>query len=58
MTVQSASHGVKATQKILDKNGFIEIKETDKWNLTTKGKYYVIKNDSALIAFEVGTWRY
>lgn len=51
----SACHGVKATQKILDKNGFIEIKETDKWNLQAKGKYYVIKNDSALIAFEVGT---
>lgn len=51
----SACHGVKATQKILDKNGFIEIKENDKWDLQAKGKYYVIKNDSALIAFEVGT---
>lgn len=51
----SACHGVKATQKILDENGFIEIKETDKWSLQAKGKYYVIKNDSALIAFEVGT---
>ena len=51
----SACHGVKATQKILNENGFIEIKETDKWNLQAKGKYYVIKNDSALIAFEVGT---
>ena len=51
----SACHGVKATQKILDENGFVEIKETDKWNLQAKGKYYVIKNDSALIAFEVGT---
>lgn len=51
----SACHGVKATQKILDENGFIEIKETDKWDLQAKGKYYVIKNYSALIAFEVGT---
>ena len=51
----SACHGVKATQKILDENGFIEIKEADKWDLQAKGKYYVIKNDSALIAFEVGT---
>ena len=50
----SACHGVKATQKILDENGFIEIKEIDKWDLQAKGKYYVIKNDSALIAFEVG----
>ena len=51
----SACHGVKATQKILDANGFIEIKEEDKWNLQPKGKYYVVKNDSALIAFEVGS---
>ena len=51
----SACHGVKATKKILDENGFIEIKETDKWDLQPKGKYYVIKNDSALIAFEIGT---
>lgn len=51
----SACHGVKATQRILEKNGFIEIKETDKWSLEAKGKYYVIKNDSALIAFQVGT---
>ena len=51
----SACHGVKATQKILDANGFIEVKEEDKWNLQPKGKYYVMKNDSALIAFEVGS---
>ena len=51
----SACHGVKETQKILDKNGFIKIKEADKWDLKAKGKYYVIKSDSALIAFEVGT---
>lgn len=51
----SACHGVKVTQKILNENGFIEIKETDKWDLKAKGKYYVVKNDSALIAFEIGS---
>ncbi len=51
----SACHGVKATQKILNENGFIEIKESDKWDLKEKGKYYVVKNDSALIAFEIGS---
>lgn len=50
----SACHGVKSTQKVLNENGFVEIKETDKWDLKSRGKYYVIKNDSALIAFEVG----
>ena len=51
----SACHGVKATQRILNENGFIEIKEEDKWYLKSNGKYYVIKNDSALIAFEIGS---
>ena len=51
----SACHGVKATQRILNENGFIEIKEEDKWDLKPNGKYYVIKNDSALIAFEIGS---
>lgn len=51
----SACHGVKATEKILNENGFVEIKEADKWNLEAKGKYYIVKNDSALIAFEIGT---
>lgn len=50
----SACHGVKATKEVLDQNGYTEIKESDKWDLKSKGKYYVIKNDSALIAFEIG----
>jgi aspartyl aminopeptidase len=40
---------------ILDKYGYNEIKEKDSWDLNKGGKYYVIKNDSALIAFEIGT---
>lgn len=50
----SAFHGVKSVKNLLDKNGFVEVKEADKWNLKSEGKYYVIKNDSALIAFVVG----
>ena len=50
----SASHGVESVKCMLDNEGFKEIKESDKWNLKSGDKYYVIKNDSALIAFEVG----
>ena len=32
----SACHGVKATQRILNENGFIEIKEEDKWDLNQR----------------------
>ena len=47
-------HSVKTIKERLDSNGFNEIKENEKWNLQKEGKYYVIKNGSALIAFEVG----
>lgn len=50
----SAYHGVVKTRELLDANGFSEVKECDKWNLQKDGKYYVIKNDSAIIAFVVG----
>ena len=42
-------------KSILDNQGYTEIKEEDKWDLKKGGKYYVIKNDSAVIAFEIGT---
>lgn len=50
----TAYHSVKTIKERLDLNGFNEIKENNKWNLQKDGKYYVIKNDSALIAFTVG----
>jgi aspartyl aminopeptidase len=40
---------------VLDNQGYSEIKEEDKWDLKKGGKYYVIKNNSALIAFEIGS---
>jgi aspartyl aminopeptidase len=42
-------------KSILDNQGYNEIKEEDKWHLKKGGKYYIIKNDSAVIAFEIGT---
>ena len=50
----TAYHSVKTIKETLDSNGFNEVKENEKWNLKENGKYYVIKNDSALIAFVVG----
>lgn len=48
-------HGAYAVKTILEEEGFKEIKETEKWNLEAGGKYYVMKNQSAVIAFEVGS---
>ncbi|MBU3134003.1 M18 family aminopeptidase [Clostridium gasigenes] len=50
----SAYHGVVKVRQLLDANGFSEVKEADKWNLKKDGKYYTVKNDSAIIAFVVG----
>lgn len=50
----TAFHGVEAVKNILKENGFIEIQEGEQWNLQKQGKYYVVKNGSALIAFVVG----
>lgn len=51
----SAYQAVKTIKERLETEGFSEIKEEDTWNLKSEGKYYVTKNDSALIAFRVGT---
>ncbi len=50
----SACHCVATVKEMLDKSGFTEVKESEKWNLRSDGKYYVIKNNSALIAFVIG----
>ena len=50
----TAFHAVETVKKILAENGFKEIQESDKWDLKSRDKYYVIKNDSSIMAFVVG----
>lgn len=50
----TAFHVVSSIKKILDKNGFKELKEEDKWHVIKYGKYYITKNDSAIAAFICG----
>lgn len=40
-------------KEILLENGFTEVREEDKWGIVRGGKYFVTRNDSALIAFSV-----
>ncbi|MBP2032630.1 aspartyl aminopeptidase [Clostridium algifaecis] len=47
-------HAVNNAKLALEKSGFTEIKEDESWELHTGGKYFVTKNNSALIAFVVG----
>lgn len=52
---KSAFQSTYEIKSILDDKGYTEIKEEDKWDLKKGGKHYVIKNNSALIAFEIGS---
>lgn len=50
----TAYHAVKNGAALLKACGFQELKETDSWSLQKGGKYFVIKNGSALVAIAVG----
>ena len=45
---------VANAKNILISNGYKELKENEKWDIEDKGKYFVTRNDTALIAFTVG----
>ena len=51
---KTAFHACENAAEILKKNGFTELKETKSWNLKKHGKYFVTRNGSALIAFDIG----
>lgn len=46
---------VKVIRKALDAAGFTELNPAEVWNLRPGEKYYVVKNESAVFAFIVGT---
>lgn len=50
----TAYHAHDNAVKLLQKNGFVELKENQEYKIKTGGKYYVSKDGSALIAFKVG----
>lgn len=47
-------YAVRTLREMLDTAGFIKLDSRDKWNLEPGGKYYIVKNDSALFAFVPG----
>ncbi len=50
----SAFHATKNIEEILVKEGFKKLELEEGWNLEKEGKYYTLKNNSAIIAFEIG----
>ena len=50
----TAYHAHDNAVKLLEKNGFVELKENQEYKVKIGGKYFVSKDGSALIAFKVG----
>lgn len=49
-------HAVETMAKILDRHGFVELDEAEQWSINDEqqeGRYYVIRNDSSVIAFQL-----
>ena len=49
----TAFHAAANLEKILMAGGYDELKETDPWLVDAGGKYFVVRNDAAVIAFAV-----
>ena len=47
-------HATSTIKEYLKELGFEELIEAEKWKINKNGKYYVVKNNSAIIAFEIG----
>ena len=48
-----AWHTADTIKGVLDKHGFCELSESEKWNIEKGGKYYVMRNMSSIIAFKI-----
>lgn len=51
----TAFHAVEKIGKELEKNGYKKLREKEQWKINLGGKYYVTRNDSSIIAFQIGT---
>lgn len=46
---------VETSKNLLLQNGFKELQLNEKWKIDVNGKYYITKNSSAIVAFEVNS---
>eukprot|EP00238_Polyblepharides_amylifera_P006662 CAMPEP_0196590612 /NCGR_PEP_ID=MMETSP1081-20130531/67065_1 /TAXON_ID=36882 /ORGANISM="Pyramimonas amylifera, Strain CCMP720" /LENGTH=516 /DNA_ID=CAMNT_0041913763 /DNA_START=57 /DNA_END=1607 /DNA_ORIENTATION=+ len=47
-------HAVEEAKTRLEAEGFVHLSETEEWSMAPCGKYFVIRNGSALVAFTLG----
>ena len=50
----TAFHTVKAMEDVFEADGFLQLRESETWDIRPEGKYYVTRNDSSIIAFHTG----
>lgn len=50
----SPFHAVQTLSGMLDKAGFTRLDEADSWSLARQTGYYVVRNDSSIVAFKTG----
>lgn len=50
----TAFHAIESIENILSDNGYKRLNEADSWDLKLGAKYYVIRNHSSIIAFDLG----
>lgn len=53
---RSCFHAIEAIKEELNKNGFNELLESKAWMLEKGKKYYVTRNSSSIIAFNIGEY--
>ena len=49
----SPFHAINAMSELLEQNGFVALQENQTWKLQPEGKYYVTRNRSSIVAFEM-----
>lgn len=49
----SSFHAIANMSAMLDEHGFVRLLEGETWNLKEGGRYYVTRNGSAMIAFQI-----
>lgn len=52
-SAKSVYHGIHSLKTRLDAQGYICLHEAEGWELTPGGKYYLVRNGSALVAFRI-----
>ena len=50
----TAYHAVASMTDLLDEAGFVRLREADHWEMLPGGRYYVLRNNSSIVAWKVG----